>query len=437
MTIEFPQIINRLCDHNFSTFIVGGAVRDLLLGVQLNDVDIATSARPEQIKNIFHDCRVSEVGKSFGVVLVDGIEIASFRGDNYTGLSSRACEISYVDRIEDDLSRRDLTINAMALCEASGNIIDPFNGIGDLKKRIIRFVGDPVQRIFEDPNRIIRACRFLASIDGEFAPETFLALRAHSSFVRDHVAVERIRIEVLKAMKLPLASPFFQALHDIGALVHIFPGMASSCHHPHGQHHLETVFDHLMLVGDSLSSRDPVLRLSGYLHDIGKPQAYAPEDETFFGHEINGSATLAKELRHLSFSKDEISRICGLVRCHMRPVKGLSPKGLRRLRKKLIDHHHSVEDFLRLRIADRKGNLAKEPFSIKDIKSQILLLNSGEMKNSSCRICDLAISGRDILKIHGVQEGPEVGRILKKLLDFVIEHGEEVNSREQLLEQIN
>ena len=217
------QIIQRLCGCGYHAYVVGGAARDILSGREPEDVDIVTNATPDEIEILFQEQSVKAVGKSFGVVLVDGYEVAKFRQDRYSGLSDKACEVSFVENIEDDLSRRDLTINAMALCDLSGDIIDPHNGRSDLKKRRIRFVGNPRERIFEDPNRIVRACRFLARIDGRFDPETFEDLREFGHYVRDHVAVERVRTEIMKAMKIRRASRFFlRASRYRGAAIH-FP----------------------------------------------------------------------------------------------------------------------------------------------------------------------------------------------------------------------
>src|SRR4030042_3909609 len=156
------EIIGRLLEGGHEAYMVGGAVRDYLLGKKPNDTDIATNARPEKIIELFKDRNVNEVGKSFGVVLVDGIEVATYRSDRYFGLNDKNVKIEYADSIVEDLARRDFTINAMAL-DLNGNLIDPFGGKKDLEDGIVKFVGDPNSRIYEDPNRIVRACRFAAT----------------------------------------------------------------------------------------------------------------------------------------------------------------------------------------------------------------------------------------------------------------------------------
>ena len=298
--LEHTQIIDRLCGFGYRAYVVGGATRDMLAGFDPEDMDVATNATPEQIEILFEGHEVKTVGKSFGVVIVDGNEVATFRQDRYAGLNEKACEVTFAESIEEDLSRRDLTINAMAFCDVSGDLIDPHNGREDLKKRTIRFVGNPKERIHEDPNRIIRACRSLARIDGRFATDTFEAMRECSRYVRDYVAPDRLRMEIMKSMKIERASRFFYALHDIGVLKYIFPAMEKCYNHAHGPHHLEDVFDHLMICGDAVSIKYPVLKLAGYLHDVGKPFEFKFNPEkghhTFWGHAATGSKMVRDEM---------------------------------------------------------------------------------------------------------------------------------------------
>lgn len=147
--MDYSRIIERLCQHGYETYVVGGAVRGMFTGKDPVDVDIVTSATPDEIEVLFEGYPVKTVGKAFGVVLVGGYEVATFRRDRYQGLDDKACEVTFAGSIEEDLSRRDLTINAMALCDLSGDLIDPFHGRDDLNERTIRFVGDPKERIYD------------------------------------------------------------------------------------------------------------------------------------------------------------------------------------------------------------------------------------------------------------------------------------------------
>lgn len=433
--MEVSYIIERLCDCGYHAYITGGAVRDALAGLPSKDEDIVTNATPEEIEKAFLGHDVKFVGKQFLVTLVDGIEVATYRKDNYSGLSDKNCEVSFVNSLEEDLSRRDFTINCLSLCEFTGDLIDLYNGQEDLKKKIIRFVNNPKDRIYEDPNRIIRACRFLAKIDGRFECKTFDALCEHSHYVRDYVAKERIRLEILKALELPKPSLFFQALFEINALQYIFPSMIPCADHHHGKHHREDIFTHLMIVGDSISSKYPLLRLAGYLHDVGKPESYS-DDGKFINHENVGAEIVIKELQDLRFSIDEVSKISNLIKCHMYSIKDISPKSTRKLLVFLNELGLDYSEFLRLRIADRVGNLAKPNFTLKEIKEVLLKFKNVINEKTPFSVKSLMINGDDIMNIMNLAPGKKVGEILKTLFEYVLENGSEYNTRENLLNQL-
>lgn len=438
--LKHSQIIERLCGCGYHAYVVGGATRDMLSGRDPEDIDIVTNATVDEIEILFQGHNVMTVGKSFGVVLVDGYEVATFRRDRYAGLHNKACQVTFVETIEEDLSRRDLTINAMAFCDQSGDLIDPYNGREDLKKRIIRFVGNPRKRICEDPNRIVRACRFLARIDGSFYPETFNALKEYGHYVKNHVAPERLRVEIMKAMKIRRASRFFYALHDIGVLQYVFPSMEACYSHAHGPYHLEDVFDHLMICGDAVSIRHSLVKLAGYLHDVGKPLAfeYNPEKghHTFYGHAETGRRAVREEMGLLRFSNSDIEHVSTLVGLHMRDMEGITPKAARRMLKSLHEHGIVFKDLLRLRLADRQANLAKRPMAISDIKD-IAHAFETESHKGPFSVKDLAITGRDVMGVLGIAPGPRVGKILRCLLDSVLEEGSNFNQRETLLALID
>ena len=434
------DIIKHLCDNGFHAYITGGAVRDILAGLPAKDEDVVTDATPDELQKLFPNYKVVTVGKSFGVTLIDGVEVATFRKDKYSGLDARECLVEFVNTLEEDLSRRDLTINAMAFCEQSGDLIDPHAGQEDLKKRIVRFVGNPADRIYEDPNRIIRACRFLAKIEGSFHCETFEALCKHSDFVRDNIAKERIRLEILKALELPKPSLFFMALFDIGALQHIFPSMISCVMHTHGKHHREDVFSHLMICGDHLPPSKPLVRLAGYLHDVGKPTSHTT-DGKFIGHELESADIANKELRKLRFSTQEVEKIVSLILCHMHPIQDKSHrkggwiegKAIRKLLAKLNENAVTFQDFLRLRVADRKANLAKPDMTLNDLREIYKRFHVAIHTKPAFSVKDLAINGKDVMAVLHISPGPEIGRYLKSVFEYVLEHGPETNEREHLL----
>jgi putative nucleotidyltransferase with HDIG domain len=427
-------IVNTLLERGFHAFFVGGYVRDSLFGVPSHDIDIATNASPNQIESIFKNIfPIKTVGKSFGVVIVNGIEVATFRTDNYAGLNHKNVEINHAKTIEEDLSRRDFTINAMAIDCHSRELIDPFDGQLDLEFRTIRFVGNPVDRILEDPNRILRACRFVAQLNGKLDTDTKHAIQRNLALMR-YVAPERIRLEILKAMKSRYASKFFVTLMETGLLGAVFPSLLRCVNHVGGNYHPETVFDHLMNTGDSISVRCPLTKLAGYLHDVGKPVTYSAETGQFLEHEKFGANILEKELSLLKFSNKEIRYVTELVKLHMRSVTVLTDKGIRKLIRKLQTAGISYRDFLRLYIADRNANTGLLPLSTQEIRYLIdTVENQMTIEYGITGVKDLKVSGYDVMNITGFKPGPNIGKILDYLLDLVMVDPM-LNTKEKLTE---
>ena len=428
-TFTRENIIDRLCGAGFAAYVTGGAVRDFLAGKPGHDEDIVTNAKPDEIAHLFKDQVVKFVGKSFPVASINGIDVATFRKDRHGGIGDKNCTFEFADKLEEDLSRRDLTINTLTWCQFTGDVIDLFGGREDLEKKIIRFVGNPAERIHQDPNRIIRACRFLAKFEGEFAPETFEALKNHRFLVRDHVDPERIRVEILKALELPKPSIFFQALADIGVLEFIFPDLVETIGHDHGKHHREDVWTHSLIVGDAISPKFPLLRLAGFLHDVGKPEAWKKgNDGKFIGHEKDGARIAKRLLSALRFSLEEIEIVTNFIAVHMLPIGHLGPKGFRSLFAKLSDHGVTLNEFLRLRIADRIGNLAKDNLTVSDVKDIIKKFNRALAGKNAPSVKNLAVNGNDIQEVLGIRPGPKVGFVLRQLFEFVLDVGFEFNT---------
>lgn len=426
--MDHLDIVRRLCDNNCDTYIVGGGIRDMLLGEEPSDFDVVTEATPDKVMELFKDCNVKQVGKSFGVILVEGYEVATFRYDRY---KDSKCIVSFADTIHEDLSRRDLTVNAMAFCELTGELIDDHGGREDLNRRLIKFVGDPDKRIEEDPCRILRACRFLAKIDGTFDSETLFAMRDYVWLNKlNDIAPERIRLEILKAMKIKNASKFFIALHSIYALELIFPTLDSCWEHDHGAHHEENVFEHCMYAGDAISCDDPILKLTGYLHDVGKPISF--KDGKFIYHEIEGAEVLEKELKTLTFSTEEIRRICSLVRLHMNSIQKMTPKAIRKLLRKFDEYGVLVDDFIVLRKADRRANIARQDFTIEEWIAMEQQLRQEFVEERKFNVHSLSLSGGEIIKIFGLKPGPEIGKLQEKMLNYIIDVGQDYNTPENL-----
>lgn len=436
MNPQVNYITKTLCDNGFKAHIVGGAVRDILLGKEPHDIDLVTNATPQEIIPLFPNDKVDLVGESFNVVIINGTEIASYRTDSYTD-SYELAGTNQASTLEEDLSRRDLTINSLALCPISGNIIDLFDGRTDLNNRTIRFVGNPIDRIKEDPCRILRACRFAAKIGGEFEEETLNALRNKSILIKS-IAPERIRIEIMKAMETKHASLFFDKLYQIYGLDFIFPTLTNCYGLYGGKYHSEDVGLHCMIAGDSISTKYPLLKLAGYLHDTGKYPTCDMDEEgevSFHQHEKVGAEIVRQELKDLKFSNDEIKYVSDIVYYHMRQIRDASPNAIRRLISDIRKDNACHNDLIRIRIADRAGNLAKENHTIAEIKQMILAFETEFLRaeNSAFSIKDLTINGEDVMKSLNIGPGKEVGRVLKVLFEMVLEYPE-LNERERLIE---
>ncbi len=438
MKITVEYIIKKLCSNNFKTYIVGGAVRDFLLGTEPKDIDIATSAHPSKIVELFKDYKIKIIGKSFNVVLIEDIEVATFRTDIYLGLSDKNVKIKIAKTIKEDLSRRDLTINSQALCQYTGEIIDPYHGQDDLKNRIIRFVGSPERRIFEDPNRIIRACRFLALIGGKFHKDTKQALINFAHLIPEFVAPERIRIEIIKAMSIQKASLFFNALYQIGALNYIFESLENCyAYKDHGPYHKESIIEHNYICGDKLSTKKPLLKLAGYLHDVGKPISciwnFETKDLKFNKHEKTGSKCVKCELTHLKFSLKEINYITSLINFHMRNFK--TPKAIRRTLRKLNEQNIKWKDLYQLKLADSFANLKKGGYSKEQIKEQVLNIKFEINKKPPNKFEDLNIDGNEIMRITKLKPCRKIGIIKEQLLNIIVDNPN-LNTKEKLEELV-
>ena len=434
------EIAKRLRDKGFESFFVGGFVRDKLMGIKSKDIDVVTNADPNEIREIFKDCSFKAKGKKFLVSYVDNIEVATYRKDTYHGLDSSSVDIEKVKTLEEDVSRRDLTINAIAMDPFTGDIYDYVNGIEDLKNKIIRFVGEPRFRIWEDPNRIIRACRFYAMLDGTIEENTFTSLKENASYVSEFVDVDRIRLEILKAMKIKKASLFFRCLYDIDVLEYIFPSLHNCWAHEHGKYHIEDVFYHNMMAGDSVSTKYPFVKLASYLHDVGKPIACDINPLTneiwFKGHDDCGADAVRKELDYLGFSGHNVNLISNLIRLHMRISNvRLTPKAIRRTLKMLEDAGINYKDLLRLSISDRRGNFKTSQYYgirdayelLRDFKKEI------EAKPPDTKFSHLALNGYEIMELTGFKPGKDVGKVKEFLLDKVLDDPG-LNTKEKLTE---
>lgn len=312
------EIIKRLTEQGHEALYVGGMVRDYLLGIEINDIDIATSASPDEMKEIFNDCHIDEVGKNFGVMIVKGIEVATFRSEEYEVQSKP--QVKQVKTFYEDASRRDFTINAMGMT-ANSEIVDYFNGQEDIKNNLIRAVGNPDERFTEDPSRILRALYLASRLGFSFEKNTLASIRKNSEQL-DNVPNELKGKIIRKVMKYNCLSTFVCLAEYTGILPYIFPEIAHTVglkQNPE-YHHLD-VFGHIVKVIEAVEQRPyedkEVMYLSAILHDNAKGldgirgvnNRGLPND---LGHEEAGVSRAKAMVKRLGFGKD-VARNVGLI----------------------------------------------------------------------------------------------------------------------------
>jgi tRNA nucleotidyltransferase (CCA-adding enzyme) len=431
---EFPEGIQRMLgilnDNGFEAYVVGGAIRDMLMGLKPKDYDITTNAVPMNVIRIFSggnfDVKFIDA-ESYKVVTVNGVEIATYRKDVHR--NGKTVETVVLKTLKEDLSRRDFTINAMAV-GLDGKLIDLFNGQKDLEDRCIRFVGNPRNRIIEDPDRMLRAARFVGVIDGYIEAESLNAMVNGSVFIKD-IAPERIRIEIIKTMLgAKHGSSFFNTLVKIDALKYIFPSLNNILGIDGGKQHRETVWDHSMMTGDYLGDKysgrckeNPMLRLAGYLHDVGKSEPnFKDGDIHFYEHENKGAEMAEEEMKALMFTTKEIQYVKNLILLHMNGNIGMNPKSTRKLLVKLTKGDLDHKDWIAMRDADRNANLAKGPITDKKLNKLYMKFEhelNPESGDGRCPVSmkDLAISGKNIQDLLGIGPSQVVGVILQYLFD--------------------
>jgi tRNA nucleotidyltransferase/poly(A) polymerase len=435
--MEYRAICDKLTDKGFEVYLVGGYVRDYLLDKIPSDADLVTNAKPEEIAEIFKDCKLSYVGTNFKVSIVDGIEVATYRKDVYNSIGLDRVE--YAESIEEDLARRDLTINAIAMHPYTHEFIDPFNGRHDLKGRKIKFVGDPEKRIKEDPLRIVRACRFLAVIDGIFDRNTFYAMQRECYLLSD-IPKERIMIEIIKAMKAEKASKFFNALKNINYLNEYFYSLSNCIGLEGGKYHGETVYEHSMMTGDFLETDDPIFKLAGYLHDIGKAEAYNFNcDGSFYKHDKFGQDSIDHELTNLKFSNEDINFIKDCIQFHMYDIDSCMysdhriKKFLYKIEARRFSNRYTYEHFLDLFEADHKANLKKD--NMLEMGLYYSRFKHVINKKEPMSVKDLVVDGNDVMEVLNIKPGPRIKEVLNSLLEIILEKPE-FNTREFLIEVI-
>ena len=441
--IEIKNTIEKLEECGFEAYVVGGCVRDFLLGKKPNDWDVTTNAAAEEVQKIFLE---SFYNNKFGTVTVvnknvkdeslKNIEITTYRID--VGYSDRRHpdEIKFVPNLEEDLKRRDFTINAMAievksqkLKIESHKIVDLFNGQDDLKNKIIKAVGDPNKRFNEDALRMLRAVRFAVQLDFEIEKATFESIKKNSALLK-FVSQERIRDELEKIILSNKPSEGIELLRESGLLKYIIPELELGVGVSQNRHHIYTIYEHCILSLKYCPSEKLETRLASLMHDIAKPQTKVGvgQDSTFYNHDFVGARFSKRILRRLKFPGKIVDKVSLLVKNHMfyYNVDEVSEAGVRRIIKRV--GKENLKDLMDLRIADRLGSGVPKakPYKLRHLEYLIEKVSRDPISPKM-----LKVSGQDIMKILNIKPSPKIGAILKVLLSEVIEDPEK-NTNEYL-----
>ncbi|MDO4343982.1 MAG: CCA tRNA nucleotidyltransferase [Eubacteriales bacterium] len=441
------EIIETLETAGYEAYAVGGCVRDSVLGREPDDWDITTSAKPEQVKALFR--RTVDTGIAHGTVTVllerRGYEVTTYRIDGEYEDSRHPKEVTFTDNLTEDLRRRDFTINAMAYSERRG-LVDAFGGLRDLEEKIVRCVGDARERFGEDALRILRAVRFAAKLGFSIDEDTRRAAQEMAGNLQ-HISAERIQAELVKLLVSPHPEVLRQAW-ELGMTAVFLPEfdamMATEQRNPH---HMYSVGEHTLKTLEYVEA-DKTLRLAALCHDFGKPAARTAKDgvDHFYGHPGVSEKMADAMLRRLKFDNDTICRVKVLVRFHdARPA--LTPETLEKLRSK----KRAVQEAWVRRLICRVGTEmfpALMQLSGADVLAQsdylktekLLLLEQMYAVYEEClqkeeclSLKQLAVTGRDLTGA-GMKPGREIGEMLKRMLEDVLEEPAH-NTKEYLMKK--
>jgi poly(A) polymerase/tRNA nucleotidyltransferase (CCA-adding enzyme) len=436
MTIpkEVNLILEKLIGKNYEAHVVGGCVRDLLLNKKPKDWDITTNAKPEEIKKIFPK---SFYENKFGTVTVltdakdetlKEIEITTYRKDGKYSDKRHPDEIKYAKNIEEDLARRDFTVNALALDEDK-KIIDPFLGQDDLKNEIIRTVGKAEERFDEDALRMLRAVRFARVLSAQGGPasgweieaKTFKAIQKNAGWIQA-ISKERIKDELVKIMESEKAAEGIDLLQKTNLLKFILPELEKGVGVSQNKHHIYDIYEHSLRSLKVTAEKNFALeiRFAALFHDIGKPETKQGEgpDSTFYNHDYVGAKFTARILQRLKFPNKFIDKVVLLVKNHMfvSDPERLTEAGARRLVARV--GKENIPDLINLRVADRlgMGRPKEKPYRLRTIEYMIEKVSQDPISAKM-----LKINGSEIMKLLKIEPGPKVGAILDVLLAEIIE----------------
>ena len=424
MHIELPETVRRAIERlesfGYEAYAVGGCVRDSILGRVPNDWDITTSARPEQTAAVFCDVRTVETGIQHGTltVILDGmpLEITTYRRDGAYADNRHPESVTFSGNIEDDLCRRDFTVNAMAYHPKHG-LVDLYGGQEDLSRGVIACVGDAETRFCEDGLRILRAIRFAAVLNFSLEEQTKAAVHAKRGLL-ENIAAERIREELCKLILgkasvrilRDYADVIAQLIPELGACI----GFAQNT-----KYHCYDVYEHLLYALEANEGVDLVTRLAILLHDVGKPLSYTEDEQGghFKGHGSVSVRLVEDIMRRLRFDNATLEAVMQLVEYHDRPIAA-ERKAVKRLMQKMTDGN--IARLLELQRCDRVAHApeyATPPTTLAEISR---LVREIREEDACLSLRTLAVNGKDLMAL-GVPAGKALGALLQTLLDEVIE----------------
>ena len=467
---QIKEVLKKLETAGFEAYIVGGCVRDLVMDREPSDWDAATNAKPEEIIKIFPD---SFYENDFGTVGVkvekftegegehDVVEVTTYRTEGIYSDKRRPDAVEFAETLEEDLKRRDFTINAIALRisnfqfpisnqdrisndknlkkipDIDHEIVDLFGGQTDLKNKIIRAVGNPEERFSEDALRMMRAIRFAITLNGnskletrnskhkeeinlwEIEKKTFEAIRKNSKNLK-FVSQERIQDELVKILLSENPAEGIEMLHEVGLLEYIIPELEKGIGVGQNRHHIHNIWEHNLLSLKFCPSKKLEVRLAALLHDIAKPQTKRGEGEfsTFYNHDHVGARVAKKILERLRFSNEVIQKVYLLIDNHMfyYNVDEVTESSVRRLIRKV--GLENMQDLIDLRIADRlgSGTPKAKPYKLRHLEYII-----EKVSNDAVSVKMLKINGNDLMQELGMKPSPKIGAVLDVLLSEVIE----------------
>lgn len=436
--IKLPEkvklIIQRITDAGFEAYAVGGCIRDSLLMRTPDDWDITTSATPFQIKALFS--HTVDTGIKHGTVTVlaggEGFEVTTYRIDGEYEDNRHPSEVIFTPSLEEDLKRRDFTINAMAYNEKDG-LVDLFDGINDIQRGLIRCVGDPARRFSEDALRIMRAVRFSAQLGYQIDEPTREAIRRLAPNLK-RISAERIQTELVKLVMSPHPE-YLKTAYELGITKVVFPEFDKCMEMPQNNpHHCFGVGEHTLESMKAVPA-DRILRLTMLFHDIGKPETVTVDEEGishFHGHPVMSEEIGGKVLRRLKFDNHTIDQVTRLVRYHDYYVEP-SQRCVRRAIMKVGEDIFPM--LLQVKKADMEAQSVYQREEKEENLKEVSRIYEQILAQKQCvSLKTLDVTGRDLMEQTGMLPGKRIGEVLKYLLDFVVDDPAR-NQKEILLKE--